>query len=577
MTIKGAMHLNNKLIPRLSKVALAVSLTLGVTNVAQAKSWTTDDGDWTIQFDSTWTIGSSWRLEDRDMRLVGIANGGSAFSTNGDDGNLNFDKGDAFSRVFKGLHELGVSYQDTYGVFTRFRYFYDTELVDERRPFKQLAEASINQAGKDVQLLDAFAYGSWDLGGHYLQVRLGKQVINWGESTFIQHGIAEANPLNLSALRAPGSELKEAFIPLQALWASFDITDNVSLEGYVQFDWAPFRFDVPGSYFATNDFVGAGGREIYLGFGLFPEGAPGTVAIRQPDRVARDDGQYGLKLSWYAEALNETEFGFYYLNYHNKRPIISAYAHNGVQVEGFLEYIEDIKLYGFSFNTLGPAGLSIAGEVSYRKDEPIQIDDVELLFATLEPVGTIPSGTSQIPGGALPGDEISGYRLLDTVQAQMTFTQLLGPTLGSDQFTVLLEVGADWILDMPSQSELRFEAPGTSRSGNPARAAFEGVETNPFADDFSWGYRLVGKLDYSDAFYGWNASPRIVFQHDVSGTTPLPIGNFVEGRKAVAVGLTLDYQSRWKIDINYNQFFGAGTANTLSDRDYASISVSYSI
>jgi hypothetical protein len=285
MTTKGAKHLNNKLIPKMTRVAAAVAISLTAAGTAQAVSYVSDDGDWRVQFDSTWTAGASWRLEDRDMRLVGIANGGTAYSTNGDDGNLNFDKGDTFSRAFKGLHELNVSYQENFGVFTRFRYFYDTELVDERRPFKQLADAAINQAGKDVQLLDAFAYGSWDLGGHYAQVRLGKQVINWGESTFIQHSIAEANPLNLSALRAPGSELKEAFIPLQALWGSFDLSDNLSLEGYVQFDWAPFRFDVPGSYFATNDFVGAGGSEIYLGFGLFPEGAPGTVAVRLDDRV----------------------------------------------------------------------------------------------------------------------------------------------------------------------------------------------------------------------------------------------------------------------------------------------------
>ena len=535
--------------------------------------------DWTFNFDSSWTIGSSWRVEDRDLALVGQANGGRGWSTNIDDGNRNFDSGDAFSTIFKGVHEFGATYKEDFGVFTRMRYFYDEVLEDNDLPIP-LNDTALGQAGSDAQLLDAFVFGSWDFDERYLQLRLGKQVINWGESTFIQHSISEANPLNLSALRVPGAELREGFIPVQSLWTSLDLTDNLSLETYALFDFKPFRFDVPGAYFASNDFIGAGGHgdNIYLGFAQFAEGSPGKSARRIDDRLAKDSGQWGIKLGWFAADLNETEFGFYYVNYHNKRPIISAFAHDGTRINGVVEYIENISLFGLSFNTVLPSnGLSIAGEVSYRQDEPLQIDDAELLFATLEPVGAIPSGTSQIPGGAVLGEEISGYRLFDTVQAQTTFTQLFGPTMGSSEFVVLVEVGANWILDLPDQSLLRFDAPGTARSGNLARSGFEGVETNSFGEDFSWGYRAVTRLDYNNVFAGWNASPRFIFQHDVTGTTPLPIGNFVEGRKSVALGLAMDYQSTWRVDFVYSAFLGGGTANTLSDRDFVSFNFSYSI
>jgi hypothetical protein len=129
---------------------------------------------------------------------------------------------------------------------------------------------------------------------------------------------------------------------------------------------------------------------------------------------------------------------------------------------------------------------------------------------------------------------------------------------------------------MPDPSELRFEAPGTARSGNPNRAAFEGVETNSFADDFSWGYRLVVKADYTGVIGAWNMSPRLVFQHDVSGITPAPISNFVEGRKALALGATFDYLQKWKVDVAYNQYSGGGTANLISDRDFIALTASYS-
>ena len=36
-----------------------------------------------------------------------------------------------------------------------------------------------------------------------------------------------------------------------------------------------------------------------------------------------------------------------------------------------------------------------------------------------------------------------------------------------------------------------------------------------FADEISWGYQLVGRLDYNNAFKGVNMSPLVVFAHDV--------------------------------------------------------------
>ena len=168
---------------------------------------------------------------------------------------------------------------------------------------------------------------------------------------------------------------------------------------------------------------------------------------------------------------------------------------------------------------------------------------------------------------------------------------------------MLLEVGATMIPDLPSQDELRFEAPGTSRSGNPARAGrgagiasgpdncrsvnfttgasidfeCEGVETNSIGEDFSAGYRLLLRADYNDAIQGWNAQPRMVFQHDVTGTTPVPIANFIEGRKSLGLGVKFDYQKQWQVDFAANLYSGAGTANGLIDRDFVSVSVSYSI
>lgn len=602
---------------RLTAVASGVLLTLSAAQPAKAVDISA--GNWEGNFDSTFTVGAGWRMEDRDSAKVGIANGGTAWSTNNDDGNLNFDKGETFSKAIKGLHELDLRHADGYGLFMRGVWLYDVELMDENRQFKELSGPALDRQGRDARLLDTYIFVGGDLFENPWQVRIGEQVINWGESSLIQHSISEANALDLAKLRVPGSELKEAFIPAKAIWGSYQLTESVGIEGYVQFEWEPVVVDSPGTFLSTQDFIGdnlinelasptrtgdpsvpsgCNGTQgmVQLGFGQFNEYFYGTQACRIDDRDADDDGQFGVKLSWLSETLGDTEFGFYYLNYHNKRPVISANAHNGNRTEGFLEYPEDVKLYGISFNTSTDGGWSIAGEVSMREDEPLQIDDVELLFATLEPVGSIPTGTSQIPGGALPGEEISGYRLFDSYQAQVTLTKLFGSFMGADQFVFLAEAGVNWIPDLPNQDELRFEVAGTSRSGNPGRAGngwfvpptgscvtastgggCEGVETNQFATDTSWGYRVVLRAEYNDAFWGVNVTPRFVFQHDVEGYTPAPISNFMEDRMAATVGVTFDYLQKWRWDIGYSAFFGNDEQDPLSDRDFISAFLSYSI
>ncbi|MGL4898744.1 MAG: DUF1302 family protein, partial [Shewanella sp.] len=251
-------------------------------------------------------------------------------------------------------------------------------------------------------------------------------------------------------------------------------------------------------------------------------------------------------------------------------------------------YPEDIKLYGFSFNTL-IGDTSVAAEIAHRQDEPLQIDDVELLFAgmpqQLANAGLRPDldGISQIKG-VKPGETVDGFILRDTTQTQMTLTHLLGPTLGSDNLTMLAEVGGVWIHDMPGFDELRLNGPGTARSGgNPdmpgiIQALHNGPETNPFPTNFSWGYRLVAKAEYNNLFAGINMSPRAIFSHDVDGITPDPMFLFIEGRKSVALGVNFDYQNRWGADFSYNNFFGGvGTTNAMADRDYVSFNIKYSI
>ncbi len=679
-------------------VCMAGMISISSTPL-QAAQWS--EGDWSVTFDSNFSFGTSIRVEDRDERLIGKNNAVSldwsqystvnpnftsgfvwdnpgnngSYSANGDLGNLNFNQGQAFSTIFKGVHELDIAY-DNMGVFIRGMYFYDFELKEGNRDWRNPLTGQRNdpcaddQASEelcaDIRLLDAFFYADFDIGDVPVSLRIGDQVVSWGESTFIQHGINTINPVDVTRARAPGAELKEVFIPVGMVFASFGLTDELSLSMYYQYEWERSLLPQAGSYFAANDFVGEGGQRnnVQLGFTGNPDidlnfllaglnelgdalraggdasqissaylSYPTKVAIRGYSDAAHEDaddqGQYGVKVSYYAEDLNETEFSFYHINYHSQRPLIAGITSdftaagigadlaflaaneidrdNVTQLEAFTEskfiYPEDLKLYGFSFNT-NVGETALAGEIAYRVDEPLQIDDVELLYMgmpeQLANAGLRPdlAGISQLNNiGRIvgPGETASGFVTSDTMQIQATATHIFGPMLGTDNLIMVGEVGYVDITDFPDPSVLRLNGPGTARTPSlePLRdedgniistreglhqGLSDGPETNPFPTDDAWGYRLAVVADYNNVFSGINLRARATFAHDVKGTTPDPLFLFVEDRKSGSIGLTFDYLSKWSATASYSGFWGGlGTTNTLSDRDFISFDIKYSI
>jgi hypothetical protein len=249
----------------------------------------------------------------------------------------------------------------------------------------------------------------------------------------------------------------------------------------------------------------------------------------------------------------------------------------------FIEYPTDIQMVGASFNTdLGSTGISWQGEISLKNDVPLQVDDVELLFAALSSLNPAYGASNQI--GNYLGQyslEVPGYRRHDVWTAQTTMTKVFGPQLGASQLTMVAEVGGVWA-DLPDKSVLRYDGPATFTSGSAAYMLSSGNGTLPatsesaFADSNSYGYQILARLDYNNAFAGVNFSPSVAFVHDVSGNTPLPLGNFIEGRKSITIGAEFTYQNSWVLELRYVNFSGAGKYNLLSDRDYVATTIKYS-
>jgi len=567
-------------------------------------------------WDNTVTYGLGFRVAESDKRIIGVAAGGTGFSVNGDDGNQNYKKG-VFTNAAKITSEFEFSYKQV-GGFVRAFAFYDITNQNGDRARTPLSDAAKKRVGARAEFRDAFMWYRFGAGSHPGEIRAGWQVINWGESTFIQGGINAINPVDVSALRVPGAELRDALLPVGAVKFSIKPSANTSIEAFYQYAWEETKIDPVGSYFSTSDLAGAGASKVMLGFGSVPDSvavghAPlpptnspvGTaVPKRGDDTRARDEGQYGVAFRLFAPALGNTEFGLYFLNYHSRLPLIGArtgtaaglFAGNyAATADYFLVYPEDIKLIGGSFNAqLGRTGIALQGEISHRMDVPLQADDVELLYAALSPLRLLPplpqlapliglgnllASTNQL-GAYGFSQQIDAYRRFDTTQVQMTGTKAFSQILGADQVVLVAEGAWSTVHDLPDQSVLRLEAPGTYTSGNPVYQT-AGIQpgTEPasaFPTKSAWGYVVAGRGEYNNAFGAISMVPRFSFAQDVSGISPGPGGNFLEGRQSLTLGLGFQYRIKWELDFSYTTFMGADRYNLINDRDFVAANIKYS-
>lgn len=604
-------------IPR-ARLPLAASLAATLATPAGAVSFNL--GGIEGQFDTSLVLDAGWSTARADRELIGAGNGGRAPAANADDGRLNFKRGETFEKRFTGLHALELKYRDS-GVFLRGRYWYDVELEDEARPFKAIDDHGrlTGARASGAQLLDAFVYRNHVVAERPGSLRLGRQVLNWGEGRFLPGGIGAINPLEAAAFRRPATPLADGRLPVNLLHVAQELNERLALEAFYQLEWDSSVADNCGTFFAQADYLADGctdnlrllrgsaalspaERATLDGLGVAVDGE-GVLVPRAADRDARDSGQFGLALRYYAEPL-DTEFGAYLVNYHSRAPLLGATAAAPAAFAGsvpadlaplaaagqaryFVEYPEDIRLYGLSFATTLASGTQWRGELAYRPNAPVQLSIADVLDATLSPLD---ADFSPLP--AAPGEDIRGYRRKAVSQLQTSLTHVFDNVMGASRLTLDGEVGWTHVAGLESQAELRYGrdpafGPGPLPNGAcpalnaaslgsaTARNVERYCERDGFVTRDAWGYRLRAEWAYDKAIAGIDLKPNLAWAHDVRGYSPAPEATFVEGRKAVSLGLDADYRGTYRASLAYTDFFG-GRYSTQGDRDFLTFSVGLS-
>ncbi len=613
------------------------------------------------QIDLQLAYGLQTRLEDPDEALIATAQGGTAFSANFDDGNLNYDKNNFAHNMVRLTGELVLGWRN-FGLFARGYGFYDFENEDSDRERTDLGGDAGDLLGSDVELLDAYISARFEGPGTFqapIQMRLGDQVRNWGESIFFPGGVGVTNPLNIPLFNQPVSTIRDLHRPIGMLWASSGFTELYSVEVYYAYEWKKTLLNPVGGYHNANDITAPGHEAATLGFGDWSDlGTDRCQAFNLPaaafpdqqcfDRdfltvtdistnPASDSGQWGIRLQSTIPQLNDSNLSAYFVNYHADQAVLSVRvpgedtiaqttpeaiaaqaARMAAGVPGLtsedtalaaftmanstytnasvaiLEYVENIKMFGFSFNTTTiKTGTALSGEISHHLDVPVQIDDAELVAGAFTQFQSNPAFLdNQVTNGeqVAPNQVVQGFLLEDKTQLVLGFTQLLGARLGAAQAAIAGEVG--WThFDLPSKNELRLDGPGTTTSGNPRQSLPAGSPDKPvggihagkpaegskhFADDDSWGYRLAASLTYQNILGAFTVRPRVIWRHDVNGVSPAPGTNFIEGRKAITLGVNVGYLAdTLTADVSYSGGWGGGRHNITNDRDFFAFNLKF--
>ncbi len=282
----------------------------------------------------------------------------------------------------------------------------------------------------------------------------------------------------------------------------------------------------------------------------------------------------------------------------------------------FIEYPEDVRVYGFSFNTtLGDWAWS--GEYAFRDNLPIQVHTTDIVFAGLQPafpeqdyslapIATLPGRRTAVPDFVSgyrgveygPGDYVQGFERFKVGQLGTTFLKTIGGDnpIGASQIIVLLELGMTQVFDMPDISELQFQGAGVNTHVSGGADGTAGinprdVRTDPndpstngtdptlrqnptahpdlagYGTEISYGYRLVTLTRFDSAFAGINLELLAALFHDVEGVAPGLGQNFIEDRKQILAGLRWDYLSKYTGELRYTWFTGTHTRDAAHDRD----------
>jgi hypothetical protein len=491
-----------------------------------------------LRWDNTLKYTAGFRVEDRSAALIA--------NPNQDDGDRNFGPGPINNRLDllteADLHYRAVGVRASGAAW--FDSIYNTTNDNDSPatanavsvPHDHFTHATRDLHGRKAELLDGFGFFNGRVHGLPVTLRAGRHTLLWGESLLLaDNGISYAQaPLDaIKALSVPNSQAKELFLPVAQLSALVQPREQLGVSGFYQLEYRRTRLPGVGSYFSSVDLLDAGGERLLL---PMPAGA---ALFRGQDLAASNLGQWGLSARYRARAI-DTDFGLYFIRFHDKLPQLYLRPGQGVEValgkvgDYALVFPERITLLGASFSTT-IAGASLAGEVHARHRMP--------LASTPQPV---------MPGAQADNDEHPLYAIADTVHGQVSVIYSFRPSPLWQGATVIGELGGQGV----------------------ARYIENRAAVDPSRARWALGFRTIFTPTYFNVLPNLDLNVPITVAYNPWGKSP--IAGFNGGAHnggIVSVALSPQFRTVWLGTLQFTHYFGRKDFQVLGDRDFVSLSV----
>ncbi|MFL9872899.1 DUF1302 domain-containing protein [Paraburkholderia megapolitana] len=579
------------------RLSASLAAMLGVSASAYGYEFDTGISDLHASWVSNLTAGAGIRVKDPSCSMTSDPNVygcGTAANigqwSNSDDGDLNYRKGKPFSTYISATSELLISMpNEGYKFMIRGTGMYDFLAGDTSRT--SLSSDGRAQVVYDTQLLDLWVEKDFSVDNQPAHVRIGNQVINWGESYFASGGINATNSVDIQKLLIPGTQLKQALLPAPMVSFAAGLPAGFSTEAYYQFGWNGNRYPPVGSYWSTNNDFGRGavastGSTVNANLGGFNAGTiagpnSGNAATISAINSGLIGGQYagppfnsigvpvstvlpsyttpqfGVKLGYKPRDV-DVNFGFYYENYIDKSPVVSSLANGTTQ----FSYLRNRQLFGVSANFL-LGDWAIGTELSYRPHDAVS------LSGCFAPGGPLDANTNAVGGvncqqwidkkkfqydinGQLNLTR-SDYPFLKLLQADMAVltaevTWIYYPGVSQNALyqrtvngiTVVQAPQAGYALWLNNNSGLGYPITGSQGTASSVGATV----------DFNWTYD-------GTVIPGWQVTPGLTFTDSLYGYTPNSSSNYLQGAKSLNLYVLFNQNPTvWQAGINFTAFFG---------------------
>ncbi len=340
---------------------------------------------------------------------------------------------------------------------------------------------------------------------------------------------------------------------------------------------------------------------------------------RTADEGQNSTNQFGVAAHYYADNVGTgTDFGLYYFRYSSRLPFLSfrnpsddftsscatvagatggacglhigtglgaAFSYAANQANYFYQFPGSIDTVGASFSTT-IGGTAVSGEATYTPNMPFAVESTQQNASQVDGLGaSILCGGIRCSDADLftPGanEATQAVVYLNAVQGQIstitsfTTSDPLMSVVNADSGAFILNAGVVYVPDANTYPLERAGLEAGLPSGGSCLLA-NCVTDVQYGTKLSTGYQAMLQASYNNPMnLPITLTPSISFRHDVWGYSPGPItANFQQGVKVITLGVGAEYQS-FRASISYTNYFGGGFSNQLSDRDFASASISY--